>query len=67
MNDHLLILGSDYPTLSLTRIGAPVKIIEKIVLDIRVVEGIQGIIEEEEEPMLGTLVSEEELVGVIDD
>lgn len=62
---NLLTLQSDYPVLSLSSIGAPVEIIEVPVLDVRVVEGMEGVMVLDDEAMDAAMVTEETLQGTV--
>lgn len=62
---NLLTFQSDYPVVSLSRIGAPVVEIEVPVVDIQVFEGIEGVMEEIEEPLVGDVVDEQEMIGEV--
>ena len=62
---NLILLQHDYPILSLSRLSAPVVEIEIPITDIRVYEGIEGVMEEIEEPVVGDMVEEQEMVGAI--
>jgi len=70
---NILTLQHDYPIISLTRLSAPVKIIEIPIIDLRVVEGLEGELVEEDDftaPMLteaefeGIVMEEEEPIAV---
>lgn len=63
---NILALQSDYPILSLSRLSAPVKIVEVPVVDIQVVEGIEGIVVDEEEE-IAVVTAEEELIAAVVD
>jgi hypothetical protein len=64
---NVLALQSDYPILSLTRLSAPVKVIEVPVIDIQVVEGIEGVVYDEEE-LVAPIIDEEEMIaGIVDE
>ena len=73
---NLITLQHDYLLISLTRLSAPVRIVEVIVPEIRIFEGIQGIIEEEDYVMgsvteeggiMGMIAEEERLAGTVVD
>ena len=63
---NILALQSDYPILSLTRLSAPVEIIEVPVIDIQVVEGIEGIVIDEDE-LIAPIVDEEQMIAAVVD
>ena len=63
---NVLALQSDYPILSLTRLSAPVKIIERVIVDLEVVEALEGTLVEEEQ-IVSPLVTEEEIQGTVVD
>ena len=61
---NILALQSDYPILSLTRLSAPVKIVEVPMIDIRVVEGIEAVVVDEE-VMVAPVVEEESMLALV--
>lgn len=63
---NILALQSDYPILTLSRLSAPVKIIEVPIVDLRVVEGIEGTLIEDDD-LVSVMVTDEEIQGTVVD
>jgi hypothetical protein len=61
---NIISLQHDYHLISLTSLGAPVKVIEVPIIDYRVVEGMDGVMELDDIELVGSMVTEEEMVGV---
>ena len=64
---NIISLQHDYLLVSLTRLSAPVKVIERLVPDLRIVEGIEGFLTEEPETMAAQLMTEEPVQATIVD
>jgi hypothetical protein len=64
---NILALQSDYPILSLSRLSAPVKIVERTIVDLRIVESLRGTLIEDDE-LMSAMVTDEQIRGtVVDD
>jgi len=61
---NIITLQSDYPILSLSRLSAPVQIVEKTLLDIRWVEGLEGELVEDE-AFVAPMLTEEEIQATV--
>lgn len=66
MPQRLIIFDDDYPPLSLSQFTSPVQTVTRTVLDIRVVQGLVGILTDRE-PVLGVLSDEQAVMGVLSD
>lgn len=75
MSLALLPLQHDYLVLSLSNLRAPVVVIERLVVGIQVVDGLEGVMVaeeefaagiEEESQMLATVVEEESLTATVE-
>lgn len=64
---NIISLQHDYLLVSLTRLSAPVKVVEKLVPDIKFVEGIEGILSEEPELIAAQIMTEEVLQATVVD
>ncbi len=64
---NIISLQHDYLLVSLTRLSAPVKIVERLVPDLKVLEGIEGILSEEPEVIIAQMVTEEVMQATVVD
>lgn len=64
---NIIGLQHDYLLVSLSRLSAPVKIVERLVPDLKVVEGIEGILSEEPEVIIAQMVTEEPMQATVVD
>lgn len=64
---NIISLQHDYLLVSLTRLSAPVKIVERLVPDLKVLEGIEGILSEEPEIIIAQMVTEEVMQATVVD
>jgi len=61
---QVLCLQHDYPVISLTHLRHPIRFIERLVLDVRVVEGMEGALVAEED-YVAPMVTEAEIQGMV--
>jgi hypothetical protein len=64
---NIISLQHDYLLISLTSLSAPVKVIEKLVPDLKVVEGIEGFLTEEPEAIIAQMMTEEPMQATVMD
>jgi len=61
---QVLCLQHDYPVISLTHLRHPIRFIERLIVESRIVEGMEGELIEEES-YVAPMVTEDEIQGMV--